>query len=198
MAAAHNTRPSWPTAPADGYYLDDERTLSDRALLDRTLPDQGPAQPVIAEMAHLLRDTRGSMLLGGSVLSAITIGIALEAAFSSRALRPGPAGLVNAALLFGLVVCWLRAVALLAVAGRPVLHALSELRWGSGAPLDPRLGGLTLPPHGTNPDEWTWTRAHLMVGAARLARYRIQLADTWTFITAAGFVVWTAVILLGL
>ena len=34
-------------------------------------PDQGPIQESIGEMAWL-RDTRSSMLLGGSVLSAIT------------------------------------------------------------------------------------------------------------------------------
>jgi len=46
-------------------------------------------------MAWLLRDTRGSMLLGGGVLSAITVAIGLEAAFSSRAVRPGVVGAVN-------------------------------------------------------------------------------------------------------
>jgi hypothetical protein len=63
------------------------------------VPEQGPAQPVIAEMAALLRDTRGSVFLGGSVLSALTIGIALEAAFSPSVLRPGLAGVVCVSLL---------------------------------------------------------------------------------------------------
>jgi len=43
------------------------------------LPDRGPGQEIITEMAWLLRDTRGSMLLDGSVLSAVTSGIAVEA-----------------------------------------------------------------------------------------------------------------------
>ena len=60
----------------------------------REAPDRGPAQDVIAEMAGLLRNTRGSMLLGGSVLSALTIGIALEAALSPSVARPGLAGVV--------------------------------------------------------------------------------------------------------
>ena len=149
-------------------------------------------------MAGLLRDTRGNMLVGGGVLGAITIGIALEATFSSRALRPGPVGVINVGLLCGMLVCWLRAVTLLALAGRPVLDALSELRWRTGAPLDPRPRWLTLPPIESSPGEWTWIRAHLLLGAARLARYRIQLADTWTYLTAACFLVWTAVILTGL
>src|SRR5207253_1741644 len=99
------------------------RSFGDDHLDDRDRPDRGPAQEVIGEMAWLLRDTRGGMLLGGSVLSAITIGIGVDAAFSSSVLRPG---------------------------------------------------------------------------AARTRRERIQLADTWTFITAACFLVCTAMVFLAL
>jgi hypothetical protein len=35
------------------------------------------------------------------------------------------------------------------------------------------------------------------VGAARLSRHRLQRADTWTYITAAGFLAWSAFLLLG-
>ncbi len=186
-------RPSWPPGPADGYHAGDKP-----AVLNRAHPDETPAHEVIAVMAGLLRDTRGHMLLGGIVLGAATIGIALEAALSGRAVRPDAAGAVNAALLCGLLSCWLRAAILLALAGRPVLNTLSELRWSTGAPLDPRARWLTLPPAHTSPGEWTWTRAHLLLGAARLARYRTQLAGTWAFITATYFLAWTAIIFLGL
>ena len=186
MDAAMTEQPSWPSGPAEGSYTDD------RALLDEGLP-----HAIIGEMAGVLRDTRGNMLKGVGVLGAITIGIALEAALSARVLRPGAPGVLNVGLLCGLLLCWLRAVALLALAGRPVLDALSELRWVTGAPLDPRARWLTLPLEGDS-GEWTWIRAHLLLGAARLARYRIQLADTWTYVTAAFFLVWTAIILLGL
>ena len=106
MAVAMIGRPSWPYQPAWGH---DSRG---RALSDQAQPDQGPAQEIIGEMAWLLRDTRSSMILGGSVLSAITV---------------------------------------------------------------------------ADPEEWTWTRAHLLLGAARLARRRAQIADTWTYIVAAYF-----------
>ncbi|HEY2575204.1 MAG TPA: hypothetical protein VGI74_02740, partial [Streptosporangiaceae bacterium] len=76
---------------------------------DREAPERGPAQNQIAEMAVLLGNTRGSVILGGSVLSALTIGIALEAAFSPSVLRPGLAGVVAASLLGCVIVCWLRA-----------------------------------------------------------------------------------------
>jgi len=188
MAAAMPARPPWPSRSADGHYPDD----------DRARPDQGPARDAIADMACLLRDTRGSMILGGMMLGAITIGIAAEAAFSARAVRPGVIGAVNVGLLCGLLFCWLRAVILLALAGRPVLNALSEMRWLTGAPLDSRPRWLTLPQTGMDHEEWSWIRAHILLGAARLGRSRIQLADTWIYVTAAYFLVWTAVVLLGL
>jgi hypothetical protein len=199
MAVAMIDRPSWPHWPASGHHPGDrsDRSLSDRFPSDRSQPDQGPAQETIGEMAWLLRDTRGSVLLGGSVLSAITVGIGLEVAFSARAVRPGLAGALNVALLGGLLLCWLTAVILMALAGRPVHDELSDMRWKTGAPLDPRAGWLSLPPTGADRHEWTWARAHLLLGAARLARRRSQVADTWTYITAAYFLIWTIVILLG-
>lgn len=192
-------RPTWPSRPTmgDQYHPHDDYD-QEQAPPDQALQDQGPAHAVIAEMAGLLLETRSNMLMGGGVLGAIAIGIALEAGFSARALQPGTFRVINIGLMCGLVFCWLIAVTLLALVGRPVLDALSRLRWRTGSPLDPRAKWLTLPPLGTNPEEWTWIRAHLLVGAARLARYRIQLADTWTCVTAACFLVWTAVIILGL
>jgi len=192
MAVAMIGRPSWPYRSARGH---DPRG---RVLPDQAQPDQGPAQEIIGEMAWLLRDTRSSMILGGSVLSAITVAIGLEAAFSGQVVRPGVVGAANVGLLSGLLLCLLTAVILLALASRPVHNALSEMRWKTGAPVDPRAGWLTLPPAGADPEEWTWARAHLLLGAARLARRRAQIADTWTYIAAAYFLVWIVVILLGL
>jgi hypothetical protein len=65
MAVAMIGRPSWPYRTARGH---DSRG---RVLSDRAQPDQGPIQESTGEMAWL-RDTRSGMLLGGSVLSAIT------------------------------------------------------------------------------------------------------------------------------
>ena len=86
---------------------------------DPEAPDRGPAQNQIAEMAVLLSNTRGSTILGGSVLSALTIGIAVEAAFSPSVLRPGLAGAVSVSLLGCVILCWLRATAPGARAARP-------------------------------------------------------------------------------
>ena len=164
---------------------------------DREAPGRGPAQDQIAEMARLLRDTRGSLLLGGSVLSALTVGIALEAAFSPSVLRPGLAGVASVSLLACVIVCWLRAAALLLLAGRPVLDQLNDHRWRTGTPLDPRVRWLASPSAEESEAAWTWTRVNLMLGAARVRRERLHLAGTWTVITVACFLVWTAAVLLG-
>jgi hypothetical protein len=192
MAAAMIDEPSWPDRPARG------RDSSNRARPDRAQQNRGPAHEIIGEMAGLLLDTRGGLLVGGIVLSAITIGIGLVTAFSGRVLHASGIGALNVGLLFGLLFCWLTAAALLARAARPVHHALSHLRWRTGAPLDPRPRWMTLPPAHSTREEWAWTRAHLLLGAAHMTRSRIQLADTWTYITAGFFLIWTAVLLLGL
>ena len=170
----------------------------DRLDAGREAPDRGPAQNQIAEMATLLRDPRGSTILGGSVLSALTIGIAIEAAFSPSVLRPGLAGVVSVSLLGCVVMCWLRAAALLLLAGRPVLDQLNDHRWRTGAPLDPRIRWLSAPADGDREAAaWSWARVDMMLGAARVRRERIHLAGTWTFITVACFLLWTAAVLLG-
>jgi hypothetical protein len=193
MAAAMTIRSSWPSGPGGaGQSRDDE------ALIDRAQSDRGPAQEAIGEMASLLRDPRGDIVLGGSVLSAITVAAALEAAFSHTALRPGLAGILSVILLCSLIGCWLRAVALLLLAGRPLLDQLNDHRWRTGGPVDPRVKWLTLPTVEDSAAEWNWARVNLLLGAARIRRERIHLADTWTFITVAIFLVWTAAIFLGL
>lgn len=188
MAAAMMTGPSWPHA--DGYFSEDDR--------DRIRPDPGSGRDAIAEMAGLLRDTGRSVLAAGGILSAITLGIALEVAFSGRVLRPGPAGIACGVLLCVMLCCWLRAVSLLALSGRPVLDALSELRWRTGAPLDPRPRWLTLPPADATPEEWSVMRAHMLLAAARLGSQRVQHTVTWALVTAACFAVWTVALLAGL
>ena len=182
-----------PAVSMGGRYSDGDDHLDD----DRDLLDRGPAQEAIGQMARLLRDTRGSMLLGGSVLSAVTIGMALEAAFSPSVLRPDAAGLVRLVLLAGLLACWLRAGALLLLAGRPVLGQLNDQRWRIGAPVDPRVRWAGRPTAEDGEQQWTWTHVKLMLGAARIRSERVHLADTWTFITAGCFLVWTVLAFFG-
>jgi hypothetical protein len=193
---------TWPSEPNETKATYDTGQAEGQAQLRQAQPghaqaDEAPAHAVIGEMADLLRDTRVSLVTDGCLLGAITIGVALEAGPAARAVHPGLAGVVNFGLLGGITVCWLAAAFLLARASRPVLNALSELRWVTGAPVDPRPTWVTLPPTGADPAEWTWNRAYLLLGAARRARYRMQFADTWTYFTAGCFLAWTAIIILG-
>jgi hypothetical protein len=187
---------TWPSGQNGIKATDDTGQAEGQAQLRQAQADEAHAHAVIGEMAGLLRDTRASLVTDGCLLGAITIGIALEAGPAARA-HPGLAGVVNLGLLGGITVCWLTAAFLLARVGRPVLNALSELRWVTGAPVDPRPAWVTLPPTGADPAEWTWNRAYLLLGAARRARYRMQFADTWTYFTAGCFLAWTAIVILG-
>jgi hypothetical protein len=160
--------------------------------------DHEPAHVVIAQMADLVRDTGQSTIADACILSAVSIGVALEAGLSARVLRPGLPGVLNLFLLCCLLASWLAAAAVLAWASRPVLNRLGQLRWVTGAPLDPRPGWVTLPPTGASTADWTWDRAYLLLGAALMARHRMQFADTWTYVAGGCFLAWTAFVILGL
>jgi hypothetical protein len=189
------TPAAWPTSRDEVAPASDDND-GRQAPPERAQSDHEPAHVVIGEMADLLRDTRGGMITDGCLLGAITVGFALEAGPSADALRPGLAGVIDLGLLSVLAFCWMAAAFLLAWAGRPVLDTVSELRWITGAPLDPRPEWVTLPPVGADPAEWTRDRAYLLLGAARLARYRMRLADTWTYFTGGCFLAWTVIIIL--
>jgi hypothetical protein len=186
--------PTWPSDQA--HTISPHRDYASASPCDEALC-QEQAQAVIGEVAGLLRDTRGQLMADGSILGAVTLGIAMQAGPVARALRPTVEGAVSLVLLSGMLICWIAAASVLAMSTRPVLNALSELRWATGAPLDPRPGWVTLPPAGADPADWTWHRALLLVGAARLARHRMLFADTWTYLAGGYFLAWSVVIMLG-
>ena len=65
-----------------------------------------------------------------------------------------------------------------------------------GSPLDPRARWLHLPAIDATPREWTWVRAHLLLGAARIRMTRVQSALAWVFVTTGLFLGWTMLIIL--
>jgi len=56
---------------------------------------------------------------------------------------------------------------------------------------------LSMPSDEDSEAAWDWTRVNMMLGAARIRRERTHIADTWTFITVACFLIWTVTVLLG-
>lgn len=188
---------AWPSEKNETKTSYETARDGERASPGQEPSDYEPAHVVIAGMAGLLRDIQSGMVTDGCLLGGVTIGLALETGPAARALRGGPAGVATLCLLGGVVFCWLVAVLLLVRASRPVLSAVSELRWVTGAPVDTRPGWVTLPPVGADPEVWTWNRAYLLVGAARMSRERMQYADTWTYFTGGCFLAWTLIIILG-
>jgi hypothetical protein len=165
------------------------RTVEDR------VPDQGHVQEV-GDMAEILNDTRPAMYLGGGILAALSLGIAIDVALAPSVTPSGMADMAAVVLLGSVSLCWLRAAFLLLLANRPILGMLSDHRWKAGAPLNPRARWLTLPPINATAEEWNWVRAHLLLGAARLRMERTQSALNWTVATLTLFLVWTALVFL--
>ncbi|HEX4253552.1 MAG TPA: hypothetical protein VH089_00615 [Streptosporangiaceae bacterium] len=161
----------------------------------RDAAGQETAQELLAEMAALIRDTRPSLVVSGSVAAAVLVGLATGSALLPLTGR-GP-GAVAAIALFALVaMCLLRTLTLIVLAGQPLAQSLSQQRVASGAPLDPRAPWASIPVPGTGPQAWTWARAHLLLSQARFRADRIQAATGWALVTAAVFLAWTSVVLL--
>jgi hypothetical protein len=167
----------------------------DRGPDGRGAARQESAQELLAEMAALIRDTRPSLVVSGSVAAAVLIGLSTESVVLPLTGR-GP-GTVAAVTLFAVVaLCLLRTLTLIVLAGLPLAQALSQQRVASGAPLDPRAPWASIPGPGTDHRSWTWARAHLLLSQARFRADRIQTATTWALVTAAVFLAWTSVVLL--
>jgi hypothetical protein len=152
------------------------------------------AQELLAEMAALIRDTRPSLVVSGSVAAAVLIGLAAESAVLPLTGR-GPGAAAAVALFAAVALCLLRTLTLIVLAGLPLAQTLSQQRVASGAPLDPRAPWASIPVPGTDPRPWTWARAHLLLSQARFRADRIQAATSWALVTAALFLAWTSVVL---
>ena len=171
------------------------RAPDGRAPDGRDAAGQASAQELLAEMAALIRDTRPSLVVSGSVAAAVLAGLAIESVALPLAGR-GP-GAVAAVALFALVaLCLLRTLTLIVLAGLPLAQSLSQQRVVSGAPLDPRAPWASIPVPGTDPRSWSWARAHLLLSQARFRADRIQAATSWALVTATVFLAWTSVVLL--
>jgi len=153
------------------------------------------AQELLAEMAALIRDTRPSLVVSGSVAAAVLLGLATESMLLPLAGR-GPGAVAAIALFAVVALCLLRTLTLIVLAGLPLAQSLSQQRVLSGAPLDPRAPWASIPAPGTDPQAWTWARAHLLLSQARFRADRIQAATSWALVTAAVFLAWASVVLL--
>jgi hypothetical protein len=144
------------------------RTAHDTDQADEAPAGQAPSDPepahlVIGEMADLLDDTRSAAVTDTDVLGVIAIGFAVESGSPPRRCGPTWSAPSTSSCSAGS-----------RRAGWPPCSCWS----GTGAPVDLKPHWVTLPPVGADPEDWSWHRAYLLLGAARQARFRMQFADT--------------------
>jgi hypothetical protein len=153
---------------------------------------QGSRVVTIADMATLLRDTKGGLLVSGGLLIAAALGFTAIAAGPAGRWAPTELSCLGPLGLLALLV-WLRAATLLALADRPVADTLGLLRRHTGAPLD-----LSVPwvPYGldrlTVPDP---RLVQALIAAARERQARAQLALRWAVIAASGVCLWSVLVI---
>jgi hypothetical protein len=149
--------------------------------------DNRPA--TVAELTAMLGDTKGCLLTSGGLIMTGALGLTAVAAWRAHqwgGVELGMLGPLGVLVLLG----WLRAAVLLALADRPVTDALSLLRWRTGAPVD-----LIVPwvPSGldriSGPDPGG---VHVLIAGARLRHDRAQRALRWAVIASTAVCVWTA------
>ena len=187
----------WPQTSARAHHSEGASPVATGAeeTRDRAGGAQESAQELLAEMAALIRDTRFSLAVSGAVAAAVLTGLAIESVVLPVTGRG--AGTVAAFALSAVVaLCLLRTLTLIVLAGLPLGQALSQQRVTSGAPLDPRAPWASIPAPEADSRAWAWARAHLLLSQARFRADRIQAATTWALVTAAAFLVATAVMLL--
>ena len=147
----------------------------------------------IGALTHLLEDTRTGTWLAGALLTATAMCLAVTGTLWPLPLRAG-ATVCCLVLLAAVLLTWVRAGVLLALAGQPVTSALAELRRHTGAPLQPAApwvpGGMS---RATAFDLSRW-HAQSLIAAASLRQARTQLALRWAMLAAGACCVWTAVV----
>jgi hypothetical protein len=147
----------------------------------------------LGALTQLLNDTRTGTGLAGALLTAAAPSVAVTGMAWSRSLQAG-ASVCCLVLLVPVLLTWVRAGVLLALAGRPVTGALAELRRHTGAPVQPGApwvpGGMS---QATAFDLGRW-HTQSLVAAASLRQTRTQLALRWAMLAAGACCVWTAVV----
>jgi hypothetical protein len=153
--------------------------------------DTHSSAAVIGALTHLLDDTRTGTQLAGGLLAAAAVGIAVTG--TAWPLRPG-ATVCCLLLLVAVLLSWVRAAVLLALAGRPVTGTVAELRRRTGAPVQPAAPWVRDGTGQVTEFHLGRRQAQSLIAAASLRQARTQLALRWAMLAAGGFCVWTAVV----
>ena len=170
--------PSWPV------------TWPQNQLTDQTLADDVACERLaaLAGVVTVTGNTRRLTHICTGLLAAVLVGAAavtLALALRGRALEIGAAG-----LLVPVILSWLAAVILLAASESPVSRTLGELRWSTGAPLDPSAPWSPLGARAQADAEVTWDYVVALIAAATRQHARARLALSAAAVTTALFLLW--------
>jgi hypothetical protein len=130
----------------------------------------------VSEVTAMLGSTRWCILASGGLLAAGAVGFSIVVATWPVARGEGGGGLCCLGLLAVVMLSWLRAATLLALAERPVASALGELRRRTGAPVDPSVPWVPFGVRRTLLTDLGWEHAWALVAAATL-RHTRALSD---------------------
>lgn len=164
----------------------------------RATPPRSDANDDLAwtgELAVLLGDTRACMLFSGSLLGAALIEMTIVLAARPLSRLTGAAGLYCGCLLAVVMISWLWAAALVALAEVPAARALGELRRKSGAPVDLSVPWVTFGHRLMTVSELGPEDMLVLIGAVTRRHARACLAARWAIAAATGFFAWSALFL---
>jgi hypothetical protein len=140
----------------------------------------------VTEMTSLLCDTSTIMQLAGGVLAVSAAGLVTAARWLVTTAGHG----WGLGLLAGAALCWVTAAVTLVRAERPVADALGDLRWRTGAPIDPSVPWVPIGMCRPVVTELGWEQSLSLIAAANLRRARARLALRWAVITMGCVCLW--------
>jgi hypothetical protein len=142
----------------------------------------------LAGVVTVAGNTRRLTHICTGLLAAVLVGAA--AVTAALAVREQPLEIGAAGLLVPVIVSWLAAVILLAVSENPVSRTLGELRWSTGALVDPSAPWSPLGAHAPADAEVTWEYVVALIAAATRQHGRARLALSAAVVTAVLFLLW--------
>jgi hypothetical protein len=170
--------PSWPV------------TWPQNLLTDQTPADDFSCERLaaLAAVVTVTGNTRRLTHICAGLLAAVLVGAATVT--SALAVRGRPLEIGAVWLVTPVILSWLAAAVLLAAAENPVSRTLGEVRWSTGAPIDPDAPWLPLGTHPPADAEITWDYVLALIAAATRQQARARLALSAAVVTAALFLLW--------
>ena len=170
--------PSWPV------------TWPQNQLTDQTLADGLSCERLatLAGVVTVTGNTRRLTHIGAGLLAAVLVGAATVT--SALAVSGKPPAIGIAWLLMPVVLSWLVAAVLLAASESPVSRTFGEIRWMTGAPVDPSAPWSPLGAYPPADAEVTWDYVVALIAAATRQHARVRLALSGAVVTTVLFLLW--------